>query len=345
VRFLPTPLYSGERGWGYSTYLGGFGQDEGNGIAVEGDVPYLTGLTSSINFPGVGESAQPALGGDVDAFVMKIASGGGAIVYATYLGGNGYDGGNGIAVHDGFAYVTGFTNSDNTTFPLVNPKQAMLGGGQDAFVTKVAQHGAAFVYSTYLGGAETDEGLAIALLGTNALVTGRTRSNAFPLFNPHQATRGGDSDAFLTWYNTAGSAYSYSSYLGGDGRDTAPQPPAEKDLGPLWDQLGDVDPAKAYQAVWTLVRSPKLSLPYLHDMLAKSAAKVDPKRVAKLIKELDDNEAAALVPLGKWDLLKPSAFGRSLLPEGTVSPLCSQRPHFASSRLPQSDESAGMVCR
>jgi hypothetical protein len=73
-------------------------------------------------------------------------------------------------------------------------------------------------------------------------------------------------------------------------KDAVQQPLNEKELGPLWDQLGDFDPAKAYQAVWTFVGSPKPSLPYLHGMLAKTAAKVDPKRVAKLIKDLDDNE-------------------------------------------------------
>jgi hypothetical protein len=59
----------------YSTFLGGHGADEGNGIAVDGaGNAYVAGDTSSSTFPGVtASSIQPANGGGVsDAFVTKI---------------------------------------------------------------------------------------------------------------------------------------------------------------------------------------------------------------------------------------------------------------------------------
>jgi uncharacterized repeat protein (TIGR01451 family) len=122
----------------YSTYLGGNSDDEGHGIALDtsGDA-YVTGRTYSTNLPTV-YPLQAANGGDSDAFVAKLNAGGSALVYATYLGGNGFDGGSGIAVDaPGNAYVTGWTGS--TDFPTVNPLQAANGGGQDTFVAKIIQ--------------------------------------------------------------------------------------------------------------------------------------------------------------------------------------------------------------
>ncbi len=114
----------------YSTYLGGSGDDDGNGIAVDGSGnAYVTGLTkSSTNFP----TQNPIQGANgrrsADAFVTKINAAGNALVYSTYLGGSGDDYGNGIAVDgSGNAYVTGYTESTN--FPTQNPIQGTYGGG------------------------------------------------------------------------------------------------------------------------------------------------------------------------------------------------------------------------
>jgi hypothetical protein len=60
----------------YSTYLGGTGDDTGNGIAVDfrGNA-YVTGFTTSTNFPGASSSTIQSTfgGGDFDAFVVKIS--------------------------------------------------------------------------------------------------------------------------------------------------------------------------------------------------------------------------------------------------------------------------------
>ena len=84
-----------------------------------------------------------------DAFITKINASGTALVYSTYLGGAGFDTGDGIAVDSvGNAYVTGTTGSDN--FPTVNAIQSNLGGGEDAFITKINASGTALLYSTFL---------------------------------------------------------------------------------------------------------------------------------------------------------------------------------------------------
>jgi len=182
----------------YSTYLGGSGVDWGEAIAVDstGSV-YVTGLTSSTNFPTV-SPLQPAHGGGTyDVFAAKLDAAGSALVYSTYLGGNGDDGGFGIAVDpSGNAYVTGYTSSTN--FPTVHPLQVSYGGSQDVFVAKLNAAGSALLYSTYLGGSggETGNGIAVDSAG-NAYITGETLSANFPIANALQPVFGGGVDAFI----------------------------------------------------------------------------------------------------------------------------------------------------
>src|SRR5204862_384833 len=134
----------------YSTYLGGSGDDYGEGIKL--DTPgnaYVTGGTGSTDFPTTAGAIQTTFGGGGgfgcggDAFVTKLNPTGSALVYSTYLGGSGNDYGYGIAVDTlGNAYVTGVTFS--TDFPTTpGAIQTTFGGGGgffrggDAFVTKL----------------------------------------------------------------------------------------------------------------------------------------------------------------------------------------------------------------
>src|SRR4030095_2610509 len=100
---------------------------------------YVTGNTDSqTTFPVQGGPDQTYNGGETDAFVAKINAAGTALVYAGYLGGSGSDFGNGIAVDTaGNAYVTGNTDSSQTTFPEKGGPDLTYNGGFDAFVVKV----------------------------------------------------------------------------------------------------------------------------------------------------------------------------------------------------------------
>jgi len=220
----------------YSTYLGGGNDDQGNSIAVDtSGNAYVTGQTSSVNFP-VANALQSTYGGGAsNVFVTKLNAAGTAILYSTYLGGTvvqgqgGDDRGYGIAVDaSGNAYITGSTTSSN--FPLANPIQSNLNGNNDAFISKLNASGSALVYSTYLGGGagsyyNQDEGRAIAIdVNGNAYVAGSTKSNDFPIINPVQATNQGgnyNEDAFVAKLNSAGTALIYSTYLGGSGDEHA----------------------------------------------------------------------------------------------------------------------------
>jgi hypothetical protein len=120
----------------YSTYLGGFKVDYGNGIAVDGaGNAYVTGTTASTNFPTM-YPLQPKDHGLGDAFVSKLSPTGSALIYSTYLGGSGVDQGFGISVDSaGNVYVTGATSSPN--FPTASPLQRRNAGLNDAFVSKI----------------------------------------------------------------------------------------------------------------------------------------------------------------------------------------------------------------
>ena len=144
--------------------------------------------------------------------------------YSTYLGGGADDRGRAIAVDaDGNAYLTGRTFSPD--FPTTAGAFQTTLPGHSAFVTKLNPTGSALVYSTYLGGNNSEVGYGIAVDSAgNAFVTGNTNSSNFPTTpTAVQPTFGGDvsngGDAFVTQLDAAGSALLYSTYLGGSGLD------------------------------------------------------------------------------------------------------------------------------
>jgi hypothetical protein len=122
--------------------LGGADSDGGGeGIAVDGTGrTYLTGSTQSADFPTTpGAFDTSYKGGISDVFVTKLNASGSALAYSTFVGGADYDEGWGIAVRDGRAYVTGFTQSaDFPTTPGAFDR--IYNGGSsddgDVFVTK-----------------------------------------------------------------------------------------------------------------------------------------------------------------------------------------------------------------
>jgi hypothetical protein len=135
----------------YSTYLGGSRGDTGAGVAVDAaGNAYVTGYTSSADFPTTPSAPQTTYGGgSYDAFVAKLNPTGTALIYSTYLGGSGEDIGYGIAVDAaGEAHVTGSTGSTN--FPTTTGafRTTYGGGSYDAFVAKLNPTGTALVYST-----------------------------------------------------------------------------------------------------------------------------------------------------------------------------------------------------
>jgi hypothetical protein len=181
----------------YSTFLGGSGEDRALRIAVDGSGnAYVTGDTDSSDFPTL-NSLQAVNNGSSDAFVVKLNPTG-AMVYSTFVGGRGVDGGTGIAADsNGFAYVTGFTASND--FPLVSPVQQASGGAFDAFVLVLDQSGSTALLSSYLGGSGIDSGFGIAADSKGGVyLMGQTNSRDLPVSNASQPSYGGGtSDVFV----------------------------------------------------------------------------------------------------------------------------------------------------
>ena len=204
----------------YVTYIGGSGNETGNGIAVDQDGnAYITGTTSSSDFI-LKNPIQGSLAGKDDAFVTKLNATGG-VVYSTYVGGTENDAGNAIAIDSARnVYITGST--DSSIFPINHGSTGTShAGNADAFVVKINTNGTNIVYSEYIGGSRDDIGRGIAVdAAGNAFITGETVSTNFPVNNAFQsAFNGGGNDAFVTKLGPAGTPFVYSTYLGGSGRD------------------------------------------------------------------------------------------------------------------------------
>ena len=205
----------------YSTYLGGRDEDVPSAIAFDDDgKAYVTGETLSPNFP-TQHPFQPNLRGPQNAFVAKLNEDGSALLYSTYLGGNGEDTGFGIALDDARnIIVAGCANSRN--FPTMNALQPMHAGGPfDAFVAKFNPAGDELIFSTYLGGSGLDIAFFMALDDDgNIYLVGDTNSPNFPIENPLQRNFGGGArDAFVAKLTSDGSALEFSTYLGGSRTD------------------------------------------------------------------------------------------------------------------------------
>jgi polyisoprenoid-binding protein YceI len=217
----------------YSTYLGGTGSDYGYAIALDGSSnAYMTGYTTSTNFPTTAGAFQRVFGGSYDTFVTKLDGAGSALVYSTYLGGPGTQVGYDVAVDSsGHAFVTGYNYGGG--FPTVSPTQAKNAGFYDAFVSVLNASGSSLDFSTYLGGSLDEVGRGISLDPSgNAYVTGGTFSLDFPITSGgYQPTYGGGPyDAFVTKFSlTPGpfvalspSSYNFGNQVVGTTSSAAP---------------------------------------------------------------------------------------------------------------------------
>jgi hypothetical protein len=215
----------------FSTFLGGQGQDEATGVAVDqAGQAFLTGWTTSSNFPTTPGAFDPDHnGGTWDAFVTKVAANGGSLHYSTYFGGGSEDRAEAIGLDaSGRVTIAGSTASDDlpVTPGALDPDFGgdVCGGLPcDAFVASLNAAGTELGYATYLGGSEEDLARDLFVLPDGrAYVAGRTQSPVFPVTaGSLDPTHNGGIDGFICLLASDGHDLEYGTYLGGTLEDEA----------------------------------------------------------------------------------------------------------------------------
>jgi hypothetical protein len=214
----------------YFSYLGGSGVDIPLALAVDRNgVAYMTGTTTSTDFPIAGNSVQTLGPATVtEAFVAAIDPsqyGMVSLIYSTFLGGQtGANSGNAIALDSsGNIYVVGTTASSD--FPVTDTAYAgVLYGPTDAFLTELTIYSSTIIYSSYLGGENDDQGNGVAIAANGQVyVAISTDSNMFPLagaaYNPNNSGAYDIAIALFDVTQSGTSSLVYSTYLGGSQND------------------------------------------------------------------------------------------------------------------------------
>jgi hypothetical protein len=210
---------AGDVEWSY--YFDGEDHDYAMDILYNGDDQvYVVGWTDSESFPVTPDALDNTLTGFRDAFLMKLSTEDGSLIYSTFLGGDYVDMARGIALNSaGEIYLVGSTES--TDFPTVNAYQdhnsSPLYVYSDIFITKLNPAGDSILYSTYFGGYKDDAPIGVEIDSDGGIViTGQTDATDFPLVNPIMS---GPDNLFITRFSADGSTILFSTYFGGEDSD------------------------------------------------------------------------------------------------------------------------------
>lgn len=222
----------------FSSFIGGESDDQATALAVDaaGNV-YVGGHTradGTNSFPRTPGAYQTEAGYVGDGFLVKLDATGSQLLYGTLFGGKGsFDFVYGLAVDAaGDVYMTGQgDHRSDRPFPVTEGAyDTTPNGDYDAYVAKLRPAGvgaADLLWSTLLGGTETDQGNAVYVNDFGVYVVGSTTldfSSAgrqpYPTTaNAHRATHTGGTDAFFTVLSLDGKTLKYSTLIGSEGSD------------------------------------------------------------------------------------------------------------------------------
>ncbi len=216
----------------YSTLLGGSEWDACISPQVDpsGQVEF-GGATASPELPTTPGALNRTSNGGLDGFVGRLAADGGALLFLTFVGGEGDEYVIRLApATDGSTWV-GMTTSSRNLSVTPDAFDTSFSGGSgwgDVAVMLLSPSGASTLYSTYIGGSGDDEIFGMALAADGSLfVSGTTNSSDFPVTSGAFDTAFGGADnssysfkgdIFLSKVGATGGLL-FSTYIGGSGDD------------------------------------------------------------------------------------------------------------------------------
>jgi hypothetical protein len=188
----------------YGTFFGGSADEAANAMDVDtSGVIVLAGFTNSTDFPVTAGAYDTTHNGSWDGFVSRIdpsASGDAQLVASTFVGGSDTDGANEVVIDRVSGAVTIAGSTTSTDYPVSpDATQATYGGSGDAVVSRLDSSLGELIYSTYIGGTQTDWGYALAgSVASRLTVAGLTRSADLPVTaEAYDVSWNGNEDAFL----------------------------------------------------------------------------------------------------------------------------------------------------
>jgi len=204
----------------FSTYVGGNSYDAGYTLKVDpvtNDI-YVGGMSYGANFPTTAGSYQPVFGGGVaDPIAFKLSANGASLIYSTFLGNAQDDYGASIEIDDlGNLYMVGQSSGPFPTTPGAF-QTAYAGGAWDLFVLKLNPSGSNVIFSTMIGGPNTDHSHSIQVDSNYDIYIEGNAAGGFPTTPGayDQTFNGGIYDIFVTKFNSTGTALIWSTYVGG----------------------------------------------------------------------------------------------------------------------------------
>ncbi|UCC93315.1 MAG: fibronectin type III domain-containing protein, partial [Thermoplasmata archaeon] len=209
-----------------STFLGGNRRDIISDIEVleDGDV-LVVGYTNSTDFPTTPSAMNRTfIGGERDVFIALLDANLTNVKYASFFGGDGYDGSSTLAVDgSGRVYVCGVTSSSDlpTSIDAYQRSHSNASVEEDLFVAGFSPSLDSLTFCTYLGG-DGNESTPICDLDSegNIVTSGLTDGTGMPVTTGAYDTKAaGVNESFLAIISNDGRSLMACTYIGGDGAD------------------------------------------------------------------------------------------------------------------------------
>ncbi len=205
----------------YSSYFGGWDYEGARDIFIDDNGnAYLTGDTTSDDFPTTTGAYDRTYNGERDGFILVFNQDGSDLVFSTFLGGIDDEVPNALIPGTGDTYwVGGYSFSSD--FPVTDDAyDGTINGERDFFISRMTSDGSQLEYSSFAGGVDTDEAWALAADGDVIHIGGRSRSANFPVTDDAIASEnGGSIDSIILSLDTRQEGEDqllFSTYLGGE---------------------------------------------------------------------------------------------------------------------------------